>query len=368
MYPDEVDGSRCGSDWVKRATTDAERRRLGWEAQVLTAVRHPGVVQLAAAGGGDGELALVAVGGGDLANRRLGPAELAGLGAAAATTLADLHDLGVIHGALHPEHILIDDLGRPVLCSFGRAQLGGRGDPVIDVRGLAAGLLRVLDHEGSGERDGRRLRRLLQRAEARGASARWLAGELASSIPEPRLPAPNEQGVSRAPDPSPATEARALRCPGGARAAAGALAAGVILAAVAAAAAHLVGGRHGVAGRAPLLSAACPAVDEGCRPLPLVGSVFSTPGGAWSVGQPGDVVVVGRWTCHAPPSPAVLRPGGQVWVFDRWAAPGHPVPGRLVGDLPGARSLTVLPGRQGCDRLEVLGPFGPPRTVVPAAR
>src|SRR5205823_14171913 len=56
-----------------------------------------------------------------------------------ATTLADLHELGVSHGAVEPSHILLHPDGRPVLCSLGRSEGTTTGDQAAahDVTGLA---------------------------------------------------------------------------------------------------------------------------------------------------------------------------------------------------------------------------------------
>jgi len=109
-----------------------EAGRLKREAELLEAARHPGVVDLVGVdGSGMGSMLLTAhVEGPTLA--AVGPLpleEAAGLLAALATTLADLHDLGLVHGAVCPEHVIVGPGGRPVLCSFG---YGGRaGDPAM---------------------------------------------------------------------------------------------------------------------------------------------------------------------------------------------------------------------------------------------
>ena len=126
-------------------TTDAAGRRvmtkvglnaeqtaaLAREVEQLEAARHPGVVELVGVdGSGVGSMLLTAhVDGPTLA--AVGPLpleEAAGLLAALATTLADLHELGLVHGAVEPEHVIVGPGGRPVLCSLG---YGGRfGEPV----------------------------------------------------------------------------------------------------------------------------------------------------------------------------------------------------------------------------------------------
>ena len=49
------------------------------------------------------------------------PGGLAGLVASLATTVADLHDLGIVHGRLSADHVSSTPANRPVLCGFGDA-------------------------------------------------------------------------------------------------------------------------------------------------------------------------------------------------------------------------------------------------------
>jgi len=102
---------------------------------------------------------------------------------------------------------------------------------------------------------------------------------------------------------------------------------------------------------------ACPALDAACRPVATPDGVLTTPDGRWSLGQSGDIVVLGRWLCGATALPALLEPGtGEVWIFDRWAGEGSDVAARFLGQVLGATGLIVQPAADGCDRLEVLGP------------
>lgn len=115
---------------AKTAGTAEEGTRLAREAELLDAGRHPGVVELVGVDGhGVGAVLLTAhVDGPTLAQVGLLPLEeSAGLVAALATTLADLHALGLVHGAVTPDHVIVGPGGRPVLCGMG---YGGRiGDP-----------------------------------------------------------------------------------------------------------------------------------------------------------------------------------------------------------------------------------------------
>ncbi|MST34877.1 hypothetical protein GHK86_19390, partial [Acidimicrobiaceae bacterium USS-CC1] len=155
------------------------------ERHWLTRAAHPGVVRLLPAEGSDA-LWLRDVGSRSLAALTpLEPAALCGLGAATATVLGDLHDLGIAHTAPTADHVLVDPDGRPVLCSFGRATRATPDAMALDVRLLADALAGA-----GGTGIPRRARKALERAGRcrRGYSARTLARELAAAVGEPRLP------------------------------------------------------------------------------------------------------------------------------------------------------------------------------------
>ncbi|HUP70271.1 MAG TPA: hypothetical protein VM142_10710 [Acidimicrobiales bacterium] len=132
--------------------------RVPEEAAALRAGRHPGVVELVDATEDVLRTHMVdARPVGELVP--LAAAEVAGLAAAVATTLADLHDLGVVHGGIDPSHVLLTAAGRPVLCSLGRG-----GEPTDDVAALGLLMASLLsqappEHRGRGlgrARPGRR--------------------------------------------------------------------------------------------------------------------------------------------------------------------------------------------------------------------
>ncbi len=185
----------------KEAESAGEQARLDAERRWLDRAAHPGVVQRLP-GSSSGALWTRDVGGPPLA--RLGPldpAVLSGIGAAAATILADLHDIGIAHGDPSAEHVLVDAEGRPVLCSFGLAGAATAEATRQDVRVLAGALSRT---PCTGIP--RRLRMVLDRAgrPGRGPSARELARALAGAVPEPRLARP-----ATACEASPRTDLRA---------------------------------------------------------------------------------------------------------------------------------------------------------------
>lgn len=189
---------------VKTATTDAGRAMLAQEAQRLTRASHPGVVELL---GHDGDrLVLAWAGGRTLALARPPVTVAAAILAAVASTIADLHELGIIHGRLDSSHVLVGIDGRPRLCGLCGPESGGAEPPPADDVAAIAGLMDdLVGPEAEVEpipdrRWGRRRwsgyqRRALQTLAdqaghedpARRPTARALAAAIASAIPEARI-------------------------------------------------------------------------------------------------------------------------------------------------------------------------------------
>jgi hypothetical protein len=140
---------------VSRAEGSEAVAQLRREAQVLGAARHPGVVELVELRAEDGwaELCTVAVAGPPLESLLPLPAEeLAGVVAGVATTLADLHGLGIVHGRIDGHRVLVRADGGPVLRGFGEG--GRQGEPGPDGR--------VLDPRDDVEALGRLVARALE--------------------------------------------------------------------------------------------------------------------------------------------------------------------------------------------------------------
>ena len=101
------------------------------EVEILTGLRHPGLVGLRDAGTTDGRLFVVMdlVEGGSLAtalrSEPLPPAEVEVLGAGLADALAYVHARGIVHRDVKPANILLDVDSRPRLTDFGIARLDG---------------------------------------------------------------------------------------------------------------------------------------------------------------------------------------------------------------------------------------------------
>ena len=135
---------------VKRASGRAGER-LRREGERLERASHPGVVPLVQHGATDDgwELCTRHAGRPASACGPLTVAQVASLAAGVASTLADLHDLGIVHGRLDASHVLVGDHGRPVLCGFGDGEPPAR--PADDVAALGALLDRWLGTDDAGE-------------------------------------------------------------------------------------------------------------------------------------------------------------------------------------------------------------------------
>jgi hypothetical protein len=315
---------------------------------------------------------------------------IAGLGAAVAATLADLHDIGVVHGRLDATHILVGDDGRPRLC--GLSHPGGAA-PHDDIAALGGVLGEVLERATPGPRSWswrgrssaarrRPLEQVLARARdpvpSRRPSARLLASSILSAVPGAELPAagqplhgpgspsvpPDEELLDLVftheltdderwaqafgddpPDPIGAARREPPPAPNGggsrARIAAGSGAMAVV--AIAAGAVFFVGGwgsrgsaappkpvRAGPAGQAGCPGVAAPAADvdgDGCpEALVVDGGGVSAGSARWTLGEPGDVIAIGDWDCDGRAAPALLRPA----TGDVFVFPGWAAEGEPV--------------------------------------
>jgi len=94
--------------------------------------------------------------------------------------------------------------------------------------------------------------------------------------------------------------------------------------------------------------------DPRCsRAMSFDAGVLSVGSARFALGEPGDVVVTGRWQCRAVATVALLRPtNGQIWTFGSWPAAGTPEIATLVGSVPGGRTLEARPIGS-CDALVV---------------
>src|SRR6516164_964126 len=108
---------------TSRRATGPDGEALRREAEILERARHPGVVELVAATTLDGatELLIADPRGRPLAELALTLEEVAGVVVALATTVADLHDIGIAHRGLVADAVTVADDGRVVLDGFASA-------------------------------------------------------------------------------------------------------------------------------------------------------------------------------------------------------------------------------------------------------
>ena len=364
----------------KIAGDDAERERLGTEASMLSLAAHPGVVRLIAAAGDDqpSELVLAQVGGGSLAavGRDMDWSEVAGLGAALATTLADLHEIGIVHGSISPDHILLDESGRPVLCGFGKATRCDVSESQAlgadDVASLAALLPQLA--EGPPPRSVGRLLRSFSRGRqvGRARTARRLARRLIEAIPSARLPGTDAVDRGKVDDQS--RDARRVnrpRAPAQRRLPALVLVIGCALGFLLLLSESRAEGHIARTGRTGL-SSVCYSADGECHAHAVAsGSVLSAPSGRFMLIGTSGLEVAGRWRCGGPGVPAILDlRGGNVWVFDSWPTDAAGISARLVARYPQAVGLRVVQGTprgSRCDELLVTR-RGEASTIVDPSR
>lgn len=372
----------------KRAhNADADdARRLRHEAEMLDLARHPGVVELVSCESDGDDVTLLTRFAGTHSLDTVGPvtvARAAGIVAALASTVADLHDLGIAHGRIDPSHVVIGAGGRPLLCGFGG---GGRvgcrpgstaipgfidsaasGEatlaPETDVYGLGA-VLRALVVDGPNEFEpipdrrfnlarlrpmwsGYQRRALLTLADRatdemplRRPPARRFASDILETVPSATIddampftaPGTTQRDQSRRLTLGPTIAAaiallvvaafvtNAWR---GARSAASPAAPSMV--ATVAATSDQTATTDGPCGTAPR----GPDLDgDGCGDAVEVqpDRVVAVGTTRFTVGAPGDQVALGDWDCDGTSTIALLRPStGEVFVFDSWAISGTDV-------------------------------------------
>ncbi|MDQ1402565.1 MAG: eukaryotic-like serine/threonine-protein kinase [Actinomycetota bacterium] len=397
-----IQGTR--TEHVKRGDPE----RLAREAAILTAVRHPGVVEVV--GQAPGELRLARVDGPTLeTGPPLSLPEVAGVVAAVAEIVADLHHAGVAHGAIEPSHVIIGLDGGPVLCGFGRAATTPPCDDVKDLGQLLDDLIPTQIPKGM-TRPAHALRTLAQVATHPNPDRRPTARELADAITDEvhgaRLPittstaSPPDAAVAADPldalrssafdDDDDDDEPRRLR-----RAATVAavilVGCGALIALRPAAHTSPPSPSHPLAATkasqppetslpvATKLPATCPVVTgplradvdgDGCDDgLRFDAGVLQAEGSParWAVGQPGDVVATGLWGCAPSATLALLRPAtGEVFAFTGWAGAGHATTAAMLDRVAGAMGLRSADvDGDGCDDLVVTRPSGDPVTLHP---
>ena len=402
----EIDGDQAAV--VKRAGPDSAEA-LRREGERLERASHPGVVQvLSSTPTTDGWELRLAHAGRPLSVARTDAftvAQTAGLAAAVASTLADLHQLGVVHGRIDASHVLVGDHGRPVLCGFGDGSTPA--SPEDDVSALGTLLVGLLGSDDDGEPipDRRwRLRRTWSGWERRALllladqacaepashrpSARRLAAAITESVPSlVRPPIPSAVGIDAPsvafdPDVDPIESLRASMLVGVGE---GAPRPRALMLGVLGALLIVVAGLRMQAGDAEpmaerLTAPTPPSTSPEARPatptttdqvrtaVPVAGSLLEVGGRRYRVGQEGDELLVEDWDCDGTPTPALLRPAtGEVYVFHRWIERDQ-VAVKPVLQVSGAQALVSETTASGCPSLAVRSSAGALVPVIEGSR
>ncbi len=353
---------------VKRASgTGAAAERLRLEGERLRRASHPGVVSVVrSAPSGDGwELVLQHAGRPLAALGPPTPRQAGVLVAAIASTLADLHDLGLVHGRIDASHVLLGVHGRPVLCGFGDG--GDDAAPADDVAALGRLLTDLVGSDDEGEpiperrwrrrrhANGWERRMLLALADqavadppSRRPTARRLAAALSEAMPiEASTAGATVPGTEDDDDPmerwrgpvdrggSPSTYRRAM----------GLAVAGVTFV--------LLGVRHlSASGSSAARSDLAPDPSDEVRTAEAVtDSIVVQDGKRYRIGRPGDHLLVDDWRCDGQPTAAVFRPDTQeVFVFSTWTAT-EPLTVDAITEIPGAVAMVSQRSADGCPTL-----------------
>ena len=343
---------------VKRSdVVDAAAIRA--EAAVLQRIDHPGVVALLSFADGDTPELRTRYVGTETWARTVPPTDTAaqrGL-AVVAATVADLHDLGIGHGALTPEHVIVAPDGRPVLCGLGRAPRCDAAAELADLLAFADLVRAVTDHLGPAATQP--FDELVAEITAGQTTMRGAAETLASRERD-------------------AAEAAPIRPR---RRVIGALAGLALTAAIA----LLVLGRADepdpgdsvvaarsdhVAPTAASVPTAPPPTSRAALPpstttpsttaavAPFSDNEFVHGGRRYGLGTGADITVIGDWNCDGIATPALLQPAhGLVAVFESWPEPGGSIPPAATAPAPDATGLERVDDEE-CDRLRIIEPTG----------
>ncbi|MGY6500320.1 MAG: hypothetical protein ACXIVQ_05395 [Acidimicrobiales bacterium] len=413
-----IDGSGERPAVTKRAPSPAVAARLRHEADMLRLVQIPGVVTLI--GLEDEPVTLRTR---FCASRTLASAaphslpRAAGIVAALATTVAEVHERGVVHHRITADHVLLDPDGRPVLCGFAEASTdtAHAADDVRALGMLLTEMVRPLPDEVPipTQRVGRRgnwagyQRRALLNVADQAASdgttltAAGLARSIIATVPDAAMADPGAGAAAEQEHERRRPSVRLLACAGAIAAAAVAFAGSALLRADSPApvAHHAVDDQPSPGSAGPLLpppsTTTTPAEPEdavdagepvdsaiahpalGCGASPGIAATTASgrdctetlafDRGILTVGDETfevDIaeasIAIGDFRCDGEARPALLDlESGDVVVFPGWANPETEVVATAVDRIDGARRLLAEPtGPFGCHRLVALDRFG----------
>jgi hypothetical protein len=284
----------------------------------------------------------------------------AALGAKVAVAVSDLATLGITHGAIELDHILVDAAGAVRLCGFGEC---GPGDGTADVRALGD-VLDALVHADDRSDAAVAVRAIAARTRgAEAPTAAAIAASLATIGAPPRVDAP--------PSPARRSSGRRLRR----RLDRSHLVTAATVALLALAATVVLAWPEGArAARPPVAIDTTTSTSTPASPTTTTSTLLdarrvwpSTPltvegaGATWRLGDEGDTVVVGAWGCRPVATPALVRVDGTVWILHEWI---DDQPASYVTTIEGGVVDVRVEQTRGCDDLVVTTTTG---TVRPLA-
>ncbi len=275
---------------VKESDDPARSARLRHEADLLSRLDHPGVVRLVDFTEGPPTILRTVFISPDTWLRHAPVGEFRAPALAALNaTVADLHEAGTAHGALEAAHILIGEGHRPILCGLSDGTTACDASIADDRRALAA----LVDQLGTNETPLAQVRAdLVDPSVSLRAVIRRLDEHSSAPVSTnrrfPRLTLP-------------AIERRHFALPAIVIAAALFLGVGAL---------RLASGDGSVTATIPppttapaTTTTAAPALSPS-PPAPAPDAPTIDHGGSrYAVGEPGDVVVLGDWTCDGVPTP-----------------------------------------------------------------
>ena len=335
----QTDGGRAV---VLRTATGPDVAALRCVGERLRSAAHPGVVEVLRSEGTDDRWELHLVHGGrpvDVGGP-LGVAEVAGMAAAVAATLADLHAAGIVHGRIAGGHVLVGAHGRPLLCGFGSAPPPEAG-PDDDVAALGALIISLLGDEPDVDPIPHRRWRHATRGDAWPRRALLLVADHACAEPASRRPTARRLAAAIADAVPDAVMPGSSPAPRRSIAAAWALVGALVLGGgvlrlasapdpsleppvvpMAAASSTTVAPSTSILPTVPCTAVAVP--PPGCgEEITVEGTTAIVGARRYEVGSPGDRVVVGDWDGDLILTAAVLRPAtGEVFVFPTWTLDG----------------------------------------------
>jgi hypothetical protein len=388
---------------ARRAGDDADRAALRREATMLGLACHPGVVGVVRADPLGDELVTAAPTRSSLAELQDRPDEALRALAATCETVADLHALGIVHGAITAEAILVTAGRPPVLDGFGRAGLAGEPGPdgahlrpADDVAALAALVGQVWEcrlprraARARGAPTRSDLDHLLaDAADGRTPPARRLARTLEAALgPTTDLhavdqTAPDDPGrpteASDADDPFARLRPQEVEPPRRRPPRLVALAAGVVGVAALTWGVLGLGSGSGPAPRldasatttAPAPQATAPQATAAIgrrRPGPVLVAhhgVLVIGARRYLVGGRDDQAMAGDWECAGRTRVVLLRPAtGELFVFAAWARAGNDVRATLAGQVAAGSRLSRASDAAGCSVARAIAPDGTSHVV-----